>query len=175
MKSITDRLPPGIAVHVHPDRRKNEAGYWAARDQIRGQYEGQWIGFADGKIVASGTSPVAVFHAAEQSGLHPFLTCVGREDEPCRMRRFSSPYDSGYPGEALPILSVEFRRKSRTPGILFDRVYHRHGRRCERLALGRLSTTAIRPFRWPARFNGWRWGEYCTDFVFPPVGHVGWS
>ena len=29
------------------------------------QYLGQWVGFADGKIIVCGKSPVAVFHAAE--------------------------------------------------------------------------------------------------------------
>ena len=47
MKSIADKLPPEIARQIHPDRRKNEAGYWAARDQLLGKYGGEWIGFAD--------------------------------------------------------------------------------------------------------------------------------
>jgi hypothetical protein len=82
MKSIADQLPPEIARQIHPDRRKNEA---AVRDQLLDQYRGQWIGFADGTVIASGSSPVTVFHAAEASGLHPFFICVGREDEPCRV------------------------------------------------------------------------------------------
>jgi hypothetical protein len=32
MKSIVDQLPPHIAREIHPDRRKNEAAYWAVRD-----------------------------------------------------------------------------------------------------------------------------------------------
>ena len=93
MRSIADQLPPEIARQIHPDRRKNEADYWAIRDQLLNQYRGQWIGFADGAVIASGTSPVAVFHAAEASGQNPFVTCVGREDEPVRMRRVSFAYD----------------------------------------------------------------------------------
>src|SRR5260370_24410312 len=89
-KSLADALPPEIAQHVHRDWRKNEAAYWAVRDQLLSQYEGKWIGFADGAVIASGTSPVAVFHAAEATGRNPFVTCVGREDEPVRMRRVSS-------------------------------------------------------------------------------------
>jgi hypothetical protein len=91
MKSLADDLPPEIARQIHPDWRKNEAAYWAVRDSLLSQYQGQWVGFADGAAIASGTSPVAVFHAAEASGRHPFVTCVGREDEPCRMRRASFP------------------------------------------------------------------------------------
>jgi hypothetical protein len=109
MRSIADQLPPEIARQLHPDRRKNEAGYWAARDELLGQYEGLWVGFADGKVIASGTSPVSVLHAAEASGLHPFFICVGKEEEPCRIRRTSFPYDTGYAGEALPLVIVEFR------------------------------------------------------------------
>jgi len=122
MKSIADQLPPEIARQIHPDRRKNEADYWAARDQLLDQYRGQWIGFADGKVIASGSSPVTVFHAAEASGRHPFFICVGREDEPCRIRRITSPYDAGYPGEALPLIRVEFRQASGSPGLALDRV-----------------------------------------------------
>src|SRR4051812_21224340 len=103
MKSLADQLPAEIARQIHPDWRKNEAAYWATRDQLLPQYQGQWVGFADGAVIASGTSPVAVFHAAEGSGRHPFVTCVGREDEPCRMRRMNFPYDTTYPGEPLPI------------------------------------------------------------------------
>jgi hypothetical protein len=86
MKSIADQLPPESARQLHPDRRKNEEAYWAMRDQLRAQYQGQWIGFADGRVVASGSSPVAVLRAAEATGLHPFFICVGREEEPCRIR-----------------------------------------------------------------------------------------
>jgi hypothetical protein len=81
MKSIADQLPPEIARQDHLDWRKNEAGYWAVRDQLLSQYQGQWIGFADGAVIASSTSPEAVFHAADASGRHPFVTCIGREDE----------------------------------------------------------------------------------------------
>ena len=37
MKSLADGLPPEIARQIHPDWRKNEAAYWAARDQLLGQ------------------------------------------------------------------------------------------------------------------------------------------
>jgi hypothetical protein len=90
VKSIADQLPAEMARQIHPDRRKNEATYWAARDQLLDHYQGQWIGFADGKVMASGTSPVTVFHAAEATGLHPFFICVGREEEPCPIRRATS-------------------------------------------------------------------------------------
>lgn len=92
MKSIADALPPEIARQINPEWRKNEAAYWAVRDQLLAKYQGQWIGFADGAVVASGTSPVAVFHSAEASGRNPFVTCVGREDEPIQMRRSRSSF-----------------------------------------------------------------------------------
>src|ERR1700730_13111304 len=89
MKSLADQLPPEIARQIDPDWRKNEAEYWAVRDQLLSQYQDKWIGFADGAVVASGSSPVAVFHAAHQAAQHPFFICVGREEEPCRIRRSS--------------------------------------------------------------------------------------
>src|SRR5437588_12884097 len=122
MKSLADRLPPEIARRIHPDWRKNEAACWAVRDQLLAQYRDQWIGFADGAVIASGTSPVAVFHAAEATARNPFVTCVGHEDEPVRMRRASFAYDASYPGEPLPILAIEFRPLSGSPGTKLDRV-----------------------------------------------------
>jgi Family of unknown function (DUF5678) len=122
MRSIADQLPPDIARQIHPDRRRNEAEYWAVRDQLLDQYRGQWIGFADGKVIASGSSPVSVFHAAEASGRHPFIICVGKEDEPSRIRRAVFSYDASYPGEALPLVRIEFRQTSGLPGVVLDRV-----------------------------------------------------
>src|SRR5438128_10998223 len=99
MKSLADGLPPEIAGQVHPDWRNNEAEYWAVRDQLLGQYQGQWIAFADGVVVASGTRPVLVLQAAQQLDGHPYVICVGREEEPYRMRRVSFAYDANYPCE----------------------------------------------------------------------------
>jgi hypothetical protein len=73
-------------------------------------------------VIASGNSPVAVFHAAEATGRNPFVTCVGREDEPTRIRRLSFAYDASYPTEPLPILALEFRPVSGSPGAPLDRV-----------------------------------------------------
>jgi hypothetical protein len=106
MKSIADQLPPEIAQQLHSDRRRNEAEYWAVRDRLLEQYRGQWIGFADAQVIASGSSPATVLHAAEKSGRHPFVICVGREDEPSRIRRVTASCDVSYPGEALPLLRV---------------------------------------------------------------------
>lgn len=122
MKSIADQLPPEISRQIHPDRRKNEAEYWSVRDRLLDQYRDQWIGFADGRVIAAGTSPVTVFHAAEATGLHPFFICVGREEEPCRIRRTTFPFDATYPGEALPAIAVEFRQASGSPGVVLSRV-----------------------------------------------------
>ncbi|HZT08894.1 MAG TPA: hypothetical protein VFC51_17860 [Chloroflexota bacterium] len=80
----------GLAGKVRPclaARRRNEVDYWAARDRLLEQYRGQWIGFAEGQVIASGTSPVTVLHVAEASSRHPFVICVGHENEPCRTRR----------------------------------------------------------------------------------------
>ena len=121
MTSLADGLPPEIAAQIHPDWRANEAAYWSARERLLPQYQGQWIGFADGVVIASGASPVVVFHAAEASGRHPFVTCVGHENVPCQMRRVSFPYDATYPGEPLPVLAVAFRTVSGTVRVL-DRV-----------------------------------------------------
>lgn len=122
MRSLADGLPPEIAKQVHSDWRKNEADYWAIRDQLLAAHKGQWIGFANGRVVASGTRPVAVFHAAVQAAGHPFVICVGHEDQPYRMRRATFPYDTGYAGEPLPVIRAEFRRYSGIPGMVLGQV-----------------------------------------------------
>jgi hypothetical protein len=89
MESLIKGLPREIAKRVHPEWLKNEAEYWAQRDGLLHQYADQWIGFADGRVIVSGTSPVEVFHAAQASAQHPFVTCVGHEYEPNRVRRIN--------------------------------------------------------------------------------------
>ncbi len=143
MRSLLDGLPSEIAKRIHPDWRKNEADYWARRDTLLSQYPGQWIGFANGRVIVSGTSPVEVFHAAQSSEQHPFVTCVGHEHEPNRMRRTSFSYDATYPNEPLPVTTVEFRTQVGSPGIVLEQVIPDTGADasalpwsdCERLAL----------------------------------------
>ena len=122
MSSLADQLPPDIAKQIDPVWRKNETDYWSARAELLKNYRDQWIGFADGKVIASGKSPVAVFDAAEESGRSPFVTCVGHENEPIRMRRATYAYDASYPGEPLPVLEAEFRNARGTTGVVLDQV-----------------------------------------------------
>jgi hypothetical protein len=63
------------------------------RDQLLSQYQGQWIAFADGAVIAAAPTPLEVFLAVQQSGRHPFVIRVGHEDEPWyRIRRASVTY-----------------------------------------------------------------------------------
>jgi hypothetical protein len=88
MKSLADGLPPEIARQVQPDWRKNEAGYWAARDSLLPRCRGQWVAFSDGAVIAAASAPLEVFLAMQHSGRHPFVIRVGHEAEPWyRLRR----------------------------------------------------------------------------------------
>src|SRR5438105_2297603 len=90
MKSIADQLPPEIARQLHPDRRKNEEAYWTMRDQLLAQYQGLWIGFADGAVIVAAPNLADVFLAVHQSDRHPFMIRVGHEAEPWyRIRQVS--------------------------------------------------------------------------------------
>jgi hypothetical protein len=123
MRSLADGLPPEIARQVHPDWRKNEAEYWAVRDKLLGQYQDQWVAFADGAILAAGTTPLEVSVAAHQSKRHPFVIRVGHEQQPWyRIRRTSFSYDTTYGNVALPIVTAEFRATSGSVGLVLDRV-----------------------------------------------------
>jgi hypothetical protein len=122
MKSLADGLPAEIAAQVHPEWRKNEEDYWATREKLLDQFGNQWIGFADGRVVASGSQPVSVFHAACDAAEHPFFICVGREDQPFRMRRTTFQYDASYPAQPLPVIRAEVRSARGAAGVAFDRV-----------------------------------------------------
>lgn len=122
MKSLAEALPAELAQRIHPEWRQNEADYWACREKLLGQYRGQWIGFGNGAVIVAGTTPVEVFHGAHELARHPFVTCVGREHEPCRMRRAVFAYDTSYSGEPLPVVRVEFRREAKAPGLVMEEV-----------------------------------------------------
>lgn len=122
MNSLADRLPPEVAQAVHPAWRANEVEYWKQREAMLAAYKGQWIAFAGGNVVAWGHSPVEVLHAGQTTGMHPYVTCVGRELEPNRMRRSTYSFDRAYPGEPLPVLPVEFRRTPGNSGVSLDHV-----------------------------------------------------
>lgn len=104
MKSLADALPSEIAQQIHPDWRKNESDYWLVRDTLLTQYRGQWIGFADGAVIATGSAPLEVFMAIHGSRNHPFVIRVGHEDEPWyHIRRTAFAYDTTCPPTALPV------------------------------------------------------------------------
>src|SRR5947207_15616547 len=104
MKSLADAVPSEIARQIHPDWRKNEAAYWAVRDQLLEQYQGRWIAFADGAVIAAATALLDVYHSPGVLERHPFVICVGREDEPYRIRdaRFSGLGVARWPDISLP-------------------------------------------------------------------------
>jgi hypothetical protein len=118
VNSAFDALPPEIQKLINPKWRQNELEYWRQREQLLAQFKDRWIGFADGKVVASGKNPTAVFHEAKQNSEAPYVTCVGHEDEPTRIRRMTFTYDTGYNGEPLPMMSVEMRTISGVPGVM---------------------------------------------------------
>lgn len=118
MPSIADGLPADVAARVHPAWRANEAAYWAARENLKANYEGQWVAFAGGAVVAAGNSAVDILRAARQSGLHPFVIRVGAESEPCRMRLATFAYDASYPNEPLPRIDAEFRPDGAASGAM---------------------------------------------------------
>ncbi|MEO6162997.1 MAG: hypothetical protein ABIP88_02535, partial [Candidatus Binatia bacterium] len=54
--SLIAGLPPVIAKRLHPEWQKNETDYWAQRDTLLIRFADKWIGFAEGTVIASGTS-----------------------------------------------------------------------------------------------------------------------
>ena len=69
MKSIADQVPPEIARQIYPDRRKNEAAYWAVRDQLLEWYRGLTPHY---KSLESSTCPLNTYKIIyyETFGIH---------------------------------------------------------------------------------------------------------
>ena len=122
MKSLAEGLPADIADRIAPEWRRNESTYWTQRASLLSRYQGQWIGFAEGEVIAAGTSPVQVLHTAVELCPHPYVTCVGHEEEPCQMRRAAFSYSTAYHGEPLPVVTAEFRRHGNSAGVTMDNV-----------------------------------------------------
>ena len=124
MTSLADQLPPDIAGPDSPRLAEERSPLTRANaTALLAEYQGKWIAFAEGAVVASATTPLEVFLAIQNSPLHPYVVRVGHEGEPWyRIRRESFLYDRSYPGTPLPVVSVEFRPVSGSAGVLLDRV-----------------------------------------------------
>ncbi len=107
---------------MSPEWFENERGYWAARDSLLGEYAGQWVAFAGGRVVAAGRLPVFVGHDARALGVVPFMTLCGAEETPYRIRGATFGYDAAYGPHPLPVLSAEFRSAPGAPGLVLDNV-----------------------------------------------------
>ena len=175
MKSLADGLPPDIARQIHPDWHKNEAAYWAVRDQLLSQYQDQWIAFADGTVIAACKTSLEVLHTPEAMQRHPFVICVGREDQPYRVRRATFAYDPTYPGQALPLLSAEFRSVSGSAGLLLDRVIPDTGADVSVLPWSDCQQLHLDPACRRRRRDEWGRGRWSDDHWLPGLGLAGWS
>ncbi|MBX9679945.1 MAG: hypothetical protein K2X38_14375 [Gemmataceae bacterium] len=82
----------------------------------------QRIAFAAGAVIAACKTSLKMLHTPSVVAQHPFVICVGREDEPYRIRRSPFAYDLTYPGQALPLLGAEFRSVSGSAGLVLDRI-----------------------------------------------------
>ena len=177
MKSLADGLPPEIARQIHPDWRKNEAAYWAVRDRLLTQYQGQWIGFADGAVLAAAATPLEVFLAVQQSGRHPFVIRVGHEDQPWyRIRRTSFAYDTAYTSRGSSAGGeCRIPCRERVHGLASGSRHPRHRRRYNDTAMVGLPTTASRPSPRYARRHQWSRGWHGGNDWLSDLGLGGWS
>jgi hypothetical protein len=83
------------------------------------------------------------------------------------MRRVSLPYDGTYPGEPLPVLPVEFRPVSGSPGVLLDRVIPDTGADASALPWADCQRLHLDPAQgWPSQMGGVAGGAAQT-LMFP--------
>jgi hypothetical protein len=167
MPSLADGLPPEVAAALAPEWRANEAAYTAARPGLLATHTGQWVAFSDGAVIAAGSSPVEVLHAAAASSRHPYVARVGFETAPCRMRRVAFDYDTAHAGEPLPHLAAEFRTAPGVPGRMLDRVIPDTGADATALPWNDCQSMGLRPSHGvPGRIGGVG-GSVAATLAFP--------
>ncbi len=76
----TKNLASDQQQRLHPDFLANEQSYLQMRDQLLGQYRGQWVAVHQGKVVAAGPKLIEVMEKASTCGGHPYIALVGAED-----------------------------------------------------------------------------------------------
>ena len=96
MKSLADALPPEITRQISPEWRKNEAEYWAVRDQLLSQYQGQWIAFS-----SDGCRIIAAAESLER--LEELLEAVGEDPRQLVLEGLPGP------GDEMPLGAKERR------------------------------------------------------------------
>lgn len=167
MRSLADGLPADVLAELPREWFANERDYWVKHPEIMAQYGGQWVAFADGKVLISGLDSVDVLHRAAATQRHPYVARVGAEYEPCRMRRTTFAYDSSYRGPPMPQVEAEFRVAQSKPGCRLDKVIPDTGADATALpwsdcrALGLVATQGV-----PAMIGGVA-GTMAPTLMFP--------
>ncbi len=100
---------------LHPDFLANEQAYLQMRDSLLGQYRGQWVAVANGKVIVAGSQLMDVVEQASRFGGHPYIALVGAEDAVVfRVRRAVFGYDQAYQPFPLPRLTATFWNHAET-------------------------------------------------------------
>ena len=104
---------------------------------------------ADGKVIASGRSPVTVFHRGRSDGQHPFFICVGREDQPQPHPSRSVPVrHRAIHASALPLARFRVPTCRAVPGTVLDASIPDTGTDAQPFALDRLPASAADSRAW---------------------------
>jgi predicted aspartyl protease len=111
----TTNLTSDQQQRLHPDFLANEQSYLQMRDQLLGQYRGQWVAVHQGKVVAAGHKLIEVMERASTGGGHPYIALVGSEDAAVfRVRRAEFAYDQTYQPFPLPRVHAIFWNHAET-------------------------------------------------------------
>lgn len=107
---LVQQLLKSLLEAMSPDYLANEAEYWRVRDQLLLKYEGKWVAFDKGQVVAWGDDLMTVMNEAGQKGYsQAYIDKVGEEGElrvKCRQASFG--YNQAYLPTALPQVAVTF-------------------------------------------------------------------
>jgi hypothetical protein len=91
------------------------------------------------------------------------------------MRRVSFAHDGSYPGEPLPILTLEFRPVSRAPGVTLDRVIADTGADASALPWADCQRLQLTAARGRPGWMGGRRGRYRANPPLSCLGLSGWT
>jgi hypothetical protein len=103
LRTQTSNLSHDQQQRLHPDFLSNEQAYLSMRDNLMGQYQGQWVAVQGGKVIAAEPKLMDVTEKGFAGGGHPYIALVGAEDAVVfRARRAAFAYDRAYQPFPLP-------------------------------------------------------------------------
>lgn len=109
--------------NLHPEFLENESSYWKMRDEFLSTHQGRWIAYDQKRgILSTADSFLEIGQQIFDIEGHPYVVCVGKEDDLVVKTRRIFLYDSTYTPTPLPQATVTFSNARRTHSQTYEDV-----------------------------------------------------